>query len=288
MKKDYDKCAKTRIFENGDLVLVRIPGMTNKLSESWEGPCEILKKVSAVNYANGVPGKNKRGKVIHVNNTKKFVQSTAHVLRLVVADAGEVELEKKVALIGDKLEEEQQKDLGKLLNKWNDILSKKPGLTTAVQHSIFTGNISDLCPYRLAPQWTDQVRAEIRDLLQTGIIVQSTSPWSAPIVPIRKPDGSVHLCVDFRKLNAHTVPCPYYIPLVEELIDKISEAKCLSKLDLAKDFYQVPMAEDYRMKTAFLTLFGKYEFTRMPFGLSNAPFTFQKIQIFTFFPLFFF
>ena len=98
----------------------------------------------------------------------------------------------------------------------------------------------------------------------------------------------MHLCVDFRKLNAHTVPCPYYIPLVEELIDKISEAKCLSKLDLAKGFYQVPTAGDSRMKTAFLTLFGKYEFTRMPFGLSNAPFTFQKIQIFTFFPLFFF
>ena len=76
-----------------------------------------------MNYAIGVPGKNKSGKVIHVNNTKKFVQYTAHVLRLVVADEGEVELEKKVALIGDKLEEEQQKDLGKLMNKWKDILS---------------------------------------------------------------------------------------------------------------------------------------------------------------------
>ena len=253
LKKDYDKCAKTRIFENGDLVLVRIPGMINKMSESWEGPYDILKKVSAVNYAIGVPGKNKIEKVIHVNNTKKFVQSTAHVLRLVVAaDNGEVELEKKVALIGDKLEEEQQKDLEKLLIKWKDILSKKPGLTSVVQHSI-DGNIKPIrsVPYRLAPQWTDQVRAEIRDLLQAGIIVQSTSPWSAPIVPIRKPDGSVRLCVDFRKLNAHTVPYPYYIPLVEEFIDKIGEAKYLSKLDLAKGFYQVPMAEDSRMRQRF-------------------------------------
>ena len=163
--------------------------------------------MSAVNYAIGEPGNNKRGKVIHVNNTKKFVQSTAHVLRLVVAaDDGQVELEKKVALIGDKLEEEQQKHLGKLLNEWKDTLSIKPGLTSVLQHFIDTGNIKPIrsVPYRLAPQWTDQVQAEIKDLLQAGIIVQSTSPWSAPIVPIRKPDRSVHLCVYFRKLNAHS------------------------------------------------------------------------------------
>ena len=76
-------------------------------------------------------------------------------------------------------------------------------------------------------------RVEIKHILHTGIIAQSTSPWYAPIVPIRKPDGSVRLCVDFRKLNAHTVPDPYYIPLVEELIDKIGEANYLSKLDLS-------------------------------------------------------
>ena len=148
LKKDYDKCAKTRIFENGDLVLIRIPGMTNKLSESWEGPYEILEKVSAANYAISVPGKNKRGKVIHVNNTKKFVQSTAHVLRLVVAaDDDEVELEKKVALIGDKLEEEQLKDLGKSLNKWKDILSKKPWhlLLFNILLILEIYNQSDLC-----------------------------------------------------------------------------------------------------------------------------------------------
>ena len=110
LKKDYDRCAKTRTFENGDLVLVRIPGMTNKLSESWEGQYEILKIVSAVNYAIDIPGKNKRGNVIHVNNTKKFVQSTAHVLRLVAAADDEV------ALIGDKMEEEQQKELAKAIN----------------------------------------------------------------------------------------------------------------------------------------------------------------------------
>ena len=108
-------------------------------------------------------------------------------------------------------------------------------------------------PYAISPKKLEGVRKEISSLLEKGIIVPSTSQWSSPIVPPIKPDGSIRLCVDFRKLNAIIQPDHYCMPLVEELIARVGEAKYLSKMDLSKGFYQVPLAEEDREKTAFVT-----------------------------------
>ena len=97
----------------------------------------------------------------------------------------------------------------------------------------------------------------------------SRSPWTSPIVPIVKSDGSIRMCVDYRKLNNVTVPDPYYIPIIDEL--KVAESRFLSKLDMAKGFYQVELDQDAQAKTAFVSPMGKYQFCRLPFGLRNAP-----------------
>ena len=114
------------------------------------------------------------------------------------------------------------------------------------------------------------------DLLKEGILEHSQSAWSDAMVPIRKPNGAIRLCIDYRKLNSVTQPDPYQIPRVDDMLDEVAEAVWLTKLDINKGYYQVPMSKDSVDKTAFCTPWGKFAFRRMPFGLRNAPTTFQR------------
>ncbi len=122
------------------------------------------------------------------------------------------------------------------------------------------------------------MREELEKLECSGIIVRSDSPWAAPLVPVRKPNGKVRLCVDYRKVNSVTVREPYYIPTFDEIANMVGQAKVLSKMDLAKGFHQVGVKPADRPKLAFSCSFGKFTFMRMPFGLTNAPSIFQRLM----------
>ena len=111
-------------------------------------------------------------------------------------------------------------------------------------------------------------------MLCDGLIEESNSEWSSPIVVVRKKDGSNRICVDYRKLNAVTKLDAYPMPRIDEMLDQIRNAKYKTALDLAKGYWQVPMADEDREKIAFSSLMGLYQFTVMPFGLSVAPTTF--------------
>ena len=170
--------------------------------------------------------------------------------------------------INPSLTAQQQQEVQELLAEFADTFSNEPGLTGAGLHHIRTGDNQPVYqqPYRIPHAWKDQVRTEIQTMLNAGIIVPSDSPWTSPIVPIKKKNGSIRLCVDYRKLNAVTEEDKYQMPRVDELVELIGSASFITTLDLTKGYYQVPLAKSDQKKTAFVSPQGKFEYTRMPFG----------------------
>ena len=280
MKKGYDKHAVERVFSVGSMVLVRTPDLEGKLSDLWDGPYEVIRKVSPVVYELAVPSRRSKTLVAHVNRLKAWKNPEAHVLRVVMAEEEQEaeEVASGMVLATPNLNEGQTGQLRDLLKEYDDVVCQKIGQVEGVDHKIETGEHAPVrsAPYRLAPAWRDQLREEVRTLAEQGILKPSLSPWSSPMVPVRKPDGTVRLCIDYRQINKVTTPDPFQIPLIDDLLDSLSEAKFISKLDMTKGFYQIPVAEKDKDKTAFCTPWGKYAFTRMPFGLRNAPATFQR------------
>ena len=122
------------------------------------------------------------------------------------------------------------------------------------------------------------MKRELEEMKAHGIIQPAKSGWAAPIVIVRKKDGTIRLCVDYRRLNSVTRVDAYLMPRIDDLIDRLGQAAYISTLDLTNGYWQVPVAAKDRPKTAFTTPFGLYQFTRMPFGLQDAPATFQRIM----------
>ncbi|CAA7057274.1 unnamed protein product [Microthlaspi erraticum] len=133
-------------------------------------------------------------------------------------------------------------------------------------------------PYRMAPAELAELKKQIEDLLSKGFIRPSVSPWGAPVLFVKKKDGSFRLCIDYRGLNRVTVKNRYPLPRIDELLDQLRGATWFSKIDLASGYHQIPIDEADVRKTAFRTRYGHFEFVVMPFGLTNAPAAFMRLM----------
>lgn len=152
--------------------------------------------------------------------------------------------------------------------------------TDKVAHNI---KLSDETPFKqrarpIHPQDIEAVRKHIQELFNAGVIRESESPFSSPIVVVRKKNGQVRLCIDYRRLNLQTIKDAYSLPKLEDTFSALSGSQWFSVLDLKSGYYQIEVEEADKPKTAFVCPLGFWEFNRMPQGVTNAPSTFQRLM----------
>jgi hypothetical protein len=133
-------------------------------------------------------------------------------------------------------------------------------------------------PYRMSTPELQELKMQLKELLDLGLIHPSVSPWGAPVIFIRKKDGSWRLCIDYRQLNKATIKNQYPSPRIDDLFDQMKGVTVFSKIDLRSGYHQLRIKEDDIPKTTFKTRFGHYEFTVLPFGLTNAPGVFMSLM----------
>ena len=173
--------------------------------------------------------------------------------------------------------------LGRIEEKFTDIGASSLmdlGNTCLIEHEVNTGNAKPIkqSMRRVPFAMKEEFNKLVDEMLNAGLIVESESPWCSPTVLVKKKDGSMRICVDYRRVNEVTVKDSYPIPKIEEILNQLGGNTVFTTLDLASGYHQVSVKKEDRGKTAFCTDRGLFEYVVMPFGLTNAPATFQRLM----------
>ena len=300
-KKWYDQNARYRELKVGSKVLVLLPSSTNKLLAQWQGPYEVLEQVGSVDYMIDMHDRRKRRKIFHVNMLREFCPPSDTIAvgywceeetcpeDSRVDDEEEVPVWREEPLqselkvgptLGEQLTTQQREELAGVLEEFAAVFSNLPGRTRLAEHPIECGSARPirLAPYRIPHAYRKAVQQEIKEMLEGGIIEPSASEWCSPMVIVKKKDGALRICVDYRKLNSVSQVDAYPMPRIDEILDQLGKPQFISTMDLTRGYWQVPVEQKARHKTAFSTPFGLYQFKMMPFGLQGAPATFQRLM----------
>jgi len=318
MKKHFDRKAVMRNFLPGEKVLVLLPIPGSSLSARFSGPYVIKSKWNETDYILHTPERRRKTRLCHINMLKPYfcvepkenpenlvsesvtkgnterVSLLAYALPVDTADDGlNVSMEalgggcfensKILSLLPEQLSylsPEQREDVMKLIDSFPCLFNDVPPGTNVIQHDIEVGSALPIKQhaYRCPMSLREAMKSEVKYLLQNGFAVPSNSPWSSPCVLVPKADGSLRFCTDFRKVNSITVADAFPLPRMEDCIDCLGGAKYITKLDLLKGYWQVPLTERASKISAFVTPDSFLQYKRMAFGLRNAPATFQRLM----------
>jgi hypothetical protein len=133
-------------------------------------------------------------------------------------------------------------------------------------------------PYRMSSDELDELKKQLKKLLEQGFVRPSASPWGSPVLFVEKKDRTKRMCIDYRTLNSMTIKNKYPLPRIEDLFDRLKKAKIFSKIDLRSGYHQMKIREQDIPKTAFTTRYSLYEFVVVSFGLTNAPAYFMNLM----------
>ena len=200
-----------------------------------------------------------------------------------VGMGGEDVAEAVISSLVEGVEEVRQLPLKQLLRKHQNAFQLEPGdmgRAILVEHHIRTGDQPPIrqAPRQLAPHRRQLVDDEVEKMLEGGTIEPAEGPWASPVVLVKKKDDNMGFCVDYRRLNQVMIKDAYPLPRIDDSLDTLAGSCWFSTMDLVSGYWQVAMAPEDREKTAFSTHRGLFQFTVMPFGLCNAPGTFERLM----------
>ncbi|XP_068222362.1 uncharacterized protein [Palaemon carinicauda] len=310
MSRLYDKKAKLRVFQPGDEVLVYHPIPGSPLREKFMGPYKVLQRISKVNYVLSTPDRRRSKQLVHVNLLKAYqapIQMVSHLsispeekilpleessseLLVVLPDDDQLinwkdntnsQILKSLPSYFTGIPSSQKKLLSQLLSRFHEVCSDSLQRSQTIQHDIVIE--SGVTPihqtyYRMVGKKLDSLKQEVQYLLDNDLAEPSTSPWASPCLLVPKPNNQLRLCTDYRKLNKVTVKDSFPLPRINDILDSIGNKKILTRIDLMKGYYQVPLTQSAKEISSFITPFGLFSYKVMPFGLTNAPATFQRMM----------
>lgn len=313
MKRLYDRTVQRRVFEPGDQVLVLRSVVSSPFEAKFDGPFVVQRRLSDENYEIKTDSRKKSVKLYHVNLLKPYYEKTnsvtnhvsVHSVLFSVSVCGD-----KASLVGGEeetmspddcvfrgrlknseslqnleaivryLPDEKCKELCQLVRSFPELFTDAPSRTDWVQHDIDVGDAKPVKQrfYRVAPEKREIMEKEIKYMLDHNIAEPSSSDWASPCLLVGKPDGTVRFCTDFRKVNSLTKPDCFPLPRIEDCVDQVGSAKFVTKFDLLKGYWQVPLTKRAQEISSFVTPFGLFSYQVMSFGLRNAPATFQRLM----------